>query len=361
MNIWQKSQRVSLRALFISVLLLSICSSTAINPVSAEKSLPKVGLVPDGPLDDNGYNQMAYEGLMRADTEGLVDGFVFEPATFDEPGYLAAIAQCVADGCSLCVTVGFMMGGLTLSAAVSAPGVNFAIIDMSWDEGTYPANLRGTYFSVDEAAYLAWTLASLMTESNQIGIVAGMDIPPVNDFVIPYTYGAQWANHQVNVMLTYANDFEDEALGEALAQAQIDSGADIIFGVAGMAGNGAIKKAASLSKYSIGVDADTYYTVFGGGTEAGSEYLLTSVLKRVDNAVYDIITAHVNGLFTSGTYTYDVGNDGVGLAPYHETQPVIPLEVISYLNTVTAGISNGSVDVWQAFYTDFIYLPTVLR
>jgi basic membrane protein A len=117
-------------------------------------------------------------------------------------------------------------------------------------------------------------------------------------------------------------------------------------------GNGAIKQAGLQSKYCIGVDVDTYFTVFEGGAVTGAEYLLTSIMKRVDNTVYDTIVAHVNDTFSSGTYVYDFENDGVGLAPYHETESIIPPDVISYLDGVAAGVTDGSIDVWQPFFTN---------
>jgi len=180
-------------------------------------TLPQVDLIPCGPIDDNSFNQMAHEGLMRADTENLIDGYVYQPTGNSESDYIAAIAQCVAAGNSLCVTVGWAMGNPTMNAALSNPSINFAIVDMTWNEPNYPPNLRGITFSVDEAAYLAGTLAGLMTETDKIGVVAGMSIPPVNEFVFPYIYGAQWANHSLYSMLDYANDFGDEWLGATIA------------------------------------------------------------------------------------------------------------------------------------------------
>lgn len=361
MNPVRNPLKACLQIVIVSVLLLMLFASTSNPLVSAETIRPKVGLIPEGPIDDNGYNQMAYEGFLRAVDEELIDGILYLPVWNPEPDYAGAITECVADGNSLCVTVGFMMSDATMEAAENNPSINFAIVDMTWNEADYPANLRGMFFSVDEAAYLAGTLAGLMTATNKIGIVAGMSIPPVNDFVFPYINGAQWANHAAFPLLDYANEFGDENLGATLAQSQIDRGADVVLGVAGITGNGAIKQAASQSKYCIGVDVDTYYTVFEEGAVTGAEYLLTSVMKRVDNAVYDTIVSHVNGTFTSGTYTYNVANDGVGLAPYHETAPDIPLEVITYINNVAAGIANGTVDIWQPFYTAFIYLPILVR
>ena len=131
--------------------------------------------------------------------------------------------------------------------------------------------------------------------------------------------------------------------------------------MAGLTGNGAIKQAWTQRDYCISVDVDAYDSVFESGTAPGVEYLLTSILKRVDNAVYDTIVAHVNDTFTPGTYTYNVENGGVGLAPYHYTEPEIPPEVITYLESVAAGIADGTVDVWQPFFTNFVYLPVLLH
>jgi basic membrane protein A len=360
-NIRRKSQKACLRLVIFSVLFLFLFSSNSNTDAFIEMTLPQVGLIPSGPIDDNSFNQMAYEGLIQAENENLIVGHLYQPTGDTEPEYIAAIAQCVAGGNSLCITVGWAMGNPTMAAAMSNPGINFAIVDVTWNEPDYPPNLRGLAFSVPEAAYLAGTLAGLMTATDKIGVVAGMSIPPVYEFVFPYIYGAQWANHSVYSLLEYANNFGDEWLGAAIAQSQIDRGADVILGVGATMGNGAIKQAGLQSKYFIGVDVDTYHTVFGGGTVTGAEYLLTSIVKRVNIAVYDTILAHVNDTFSSGTYVYDFENGGVGLAPYHETESIIPPNVISYLDGVAAGIADGSIDVWQPFFTDFIYLPSILR
>ena len=151
-----------------------------------------------------------------------------------------------------------------------------------------------------------------MTETEKVGVVAGMSIPQVNDFVFPYIYGGQWVSHAVFYLLDYADNFGNEALGAAIAQSQIVRGADVILGVSGITGNGAIKQAGLRSKYYIGIDIDTYYTVFESGAVTGSEYLLTSILKQADNTVYDTIVSHVNDTFTPGTTLYNVANGGVG-------------------------------------------------
>jgi len=315
-----------------------------------------VGLIPnEGGIDDHNFNEMAAAGLVRAVADFDVIQTVY-PTT--GPGdYATQIASCVAAGNDLCITVGFSMSDATLAAAEANPAVKFAIVDMSWEN--YPANLRGMVFAADEVGYLAGTLAGLMTESRTIGAIGGMPIPAVDAFLIPYEYGAQWVNPAVIVRRDYANDFSDPDLGALLAQAQLAQGADVIFGVGGMMGNGAILAAAEAGAWAIGVDVDTYYSAFGGGTEPGAENLLSSALKRVDNAVYNTIKDVVNGTFTSGEMINNLANEGVGLASYHEA--AVPQEVQDAVQAAAQGILNGEIDVWAPPAWQRIYLPLTLK
>lgn len=262
----------------ILILILTMLALPQSGATATPDVLPRVGLITDGgPIDDNSFNEMAYAGLHRAQTEGRIQEFVYIPTCSEGIcQYAQAIDACVSDDNDLCITVGFMMADDTMAAANANPYVDFMIADMSWEASQYPVNLRGTYFAVDEAAYLAGTMAGLMSSSNKIGIVGGMSIPAINDFILPYTYGAQWADHEVGVLTNYANNFDNEATGAAWAQTQMNQGADAIFGVGGIMGNGAIKKAAADGAWVVGVDVDTYYTVFEGGTIPGSDRLLTS-------------------------------------------------------------------------------------
>ncbi len=317
-----------------------------------------IGLIVDvGGIDDNSFNEIAYQGLLQAETDLGVNGTVYLPASEDE--YAAKITQCVTEANALCITVGFGMTDATLAAANTNPGVNFAIIDNTYE--TYPANLRGTTFASEEVGYLAGTLAGLMTTSSTIGAIGGMPIPPVDAFMLAYRNGAQWANPRVAVLLDYANDFSDPALGAQLAQDQMAAGADVIFGVGGPMGNGAILEAAQSGVWVIGVDADAWDMVFGGGTVTGSDYLLTSALKRVDTAVYDTIADQIGGTFTSGTALYDLSNDGVGLAPYHAAETAIPQEVKDAVNAAAEGLLNGTIDPWLQPDWQYIFLPVTLK
>ncbi|NMD31470.1 MAG: BMP family ABC transporter substrate-binding protein [Chloroflexi bacterium] len=339
------------------VLVFSIFFFPQASQAADTKDPNMVGFIPDiGGIDDNGFNEMAYIGLTRAVTDLGVVGTVYETTSFDD--YPIKLAECVTDGNALCITVGWSMGEATLNAAAANPTVNFAIVDMTWD--SYPDNLRSLMFAAEEAGYLAGTLAGLMTTSNIIGAIGGFPIPPVDAFMYPYMYGAHWANPDTHVLFNYAYNFGDPDLGAQIAQDQMAQGADVIFGVGGMMGNGAILAAAQAGAWVIGVDADAYDSVFGGGTVDGSEFLLTSAMKRVDNAVYNTIADQIDGLFTPGTVIGNLENGGVGLAPYHEADSSIPQDVKDQVDAVKQGIINGEINVWQPYWT-LIYLPAILK
>ncbi|MEL7645282.1 MAG: BMP family ABC transporter substrate-binding protein [Anaerolineaceae bacterium] len=357
----QRTHKITLRHLILGVtviLLILLFALPQAGQASYPKSIINIGLIPDvGGIDDASFNEMAAAGLAQAETDFGVIGTVYPTSVVED--YPDKIAECVAAGNALCITVGYSMMDATLSAANANPGVNFATVDASWE--IYPANLRGITFNSAQAGYLAGTLAGLMSASHVIGAIGGFPIPPVDHFMVPYQYGAQWADPQVQVLLEYAYNFGDPDLGAQMAQDQIARGADVIFAVAGPTGNGVNLATAMAGKWTIGVDVDVYYTIFGGGTVDGHEYLLTSAMKRVDMAVYHTIEDIVDATFASGTMVNDLANEGVGLAPYHDAAASVPQDVQDQVTAVAQSILNGGVDVWEPFYKYSIALPIVIK
>jgi basic membrane protein A and related proteins len=327
--------------LFSSVMIVCLLLLT-LTPVRPARAAIGVGLVTDqGGTGDMSFNYMANQGLERAETDFGVDGTLYESSSSSD--YPTLLQQCVTDGNVLCFAVGLSMGSAIETAANNNPGTHFAIVDYA--PSSYPANLRGLLFAEKQAGYLAGALAGKMTSSNIIGVVGGMQIPAVENFAEGFRNGAQCANANTNVIITYTGTFGDPDLGAATAQAMMTHKADVIFGVGGPTGNGGILYATQHEAWGIGVDADQYLTVFNNGTVDGADKLLSSAMKHVDNAVYDTIHDEVNTAFTSGTVTYDLSNDGVGLAPYHETEGSIPQATKDYLDTVKTNIKNGTTDV----------------
>lgn len=346
------SAPLSLTALLVAIVLLGLQIGTPAGAGSVA-----AGLVTDvGGVNDMGFNWLSYQGLLRAQSELGVAGTVYtstSPADY-EPN----LQQCVADGNDLCISVGFFTEDAIWKVAAANPDTRFAIVDVSRE--TYPDNLRGMTFAADELGYLAGTLAGLMTQSDVVGSVAGMQIPPVEAFVEPYRRAAQCANPDVTTIITYTGTFADPDLGAQVAQEMIAQGADVVFGVGGAMGNGAVLTAAQSGVWGIGIDVDQYLTTFMSGTVAGSDRLLSSAMKHLDNAVFDTIADVASGTFTSGTVLYDLAADGIGLAPFHEADALVPQSVRDELKRVEQGVIGGTIDV-NALCPTLIYLPVVVR
>ena len=315
--------------------------------------MTKVGFIPDeAGLTDNNFNWFSYQGLVRAENELGVTGTVYTPTNDTE--YEAKLLECVGDGNELCISVGFALRDATTSVATSNPMVKFAIVDVGSDSP--PPNMRFILFVERQAGYLAGSLAGKMTDSDVIGAVAGMEIFPVVEFAEGYRNGAQCANANVEVLINYTGTFGDPDLGANVAQDMISQGADTIFAVGGSTGQGAVLTATQTGKWGIGVDADWYFTVFDEGGVDGSEKLLSSAMKRMDNAVFDTISDYISGTFTSGEVYYSLANEGVGLAPYHETDPFVSQNVRDYIDFVEQGIISGIIDP-HGSCSNYIYLP----
>ncbi len=349
------SATLALVALCLQALLLGFTGERV-----ATAETYHVGLVTDiGGVDDKSFNELSYQGLLRAENELGVVGTVYTSTTSDD--YAPNLQQCVDDGNDLCISVGFPTADAISAAAAANSATDFAIVDFSWE--TYPGtdNLRGMVFAADEVGYLAGTLAGLMTVSDTVGAVGGMEIPPVEAFVDAYRNGAQCANPDATVLVTYTGTFVDPDLGAQAAQDMIAEGTDVIFAAAGATGNGALLTTTQSLQWAIGVDTDQYLTVFENGAVDGSDRLLSSAMKRLDNAVFDTISDVVSGTFTSGTVLYDLAADGVGLAPFHETDPYVPTSVRDALQTVKEGITGGGIDIGDTCRTWYVYVPLVMR
>ena len=347
--------RVGLAVGFAALCLAALLMGLRME-VPARAAGTGIGLVIDGASLDQGFNLLSYQGLQRAETELGVVGTVYTTPTSAD--YAPQLQQCVDDGNDLCISVGMFMSEATSSTAKTNPGAYFAIVDYSWD--AYLHNLRGMTFAEDEAGYLAGTLAGLMTQADVVGAVGGMPIPVVVRFVEGYRNGAQCVNADVTVLISYTTSFVDPDQGAQVAQAMIGHRADVIFGAGGPTGSGGVLTATQSGVWGIGVDVDEYTTLFMSGTVAGSDKLLSSAIKRVDNAVFSTISDVVHSAFTSGTVKYDLVQQGVGLAPFHETEPSVPQSVRDTLAQAEQGIVQGMIDVNNTC-RNRVYLPAVLK
>lgn len=303
-----------------------------------EKEAMKVGLVTDvGKVDDKTFNQFAYEGMMRAAEEfGLETSYIETQQPTDYDKNIQTFAE---EGYDLIITVGFMIGDSTYKMAGLYPDITFVGVDQFYDPPL--DNTMGLLFSEDQSGFVAGALAAMMSESGVIGFVGGIEIPPVIKFRKGYENGAKFVKPDIKVLGVYIDSFTAPDRGKAAAEAQIADGADVIFGAGGPTGSGGIVAAMEKQVFAIGVDQDEYYTTMGGGP---APYLLSSAMKRVDNAVYAAISYAVDGTFEGGHYMGTAANEGIGAAPYHDTESKVPQNVKDQLNDIIKGLGDGSIE-----------------
>ncbi len=268
----------------------------------------KVGLVTDiGGLNDRSFNQLANEGLEKAKSELGVEGRVLtSKANSDYVPNLSSLAQQKYD---LIIGVGFLMAEAMDTVASKFPDTKFAIIDVdATGLKSKPTNVEGLLFKEQEAGYLAGYMAGLYGKDNDaktIGSVGGQKIPPVDHYIAGYQAGAKAANPDIKTVNGYSQDFVDQAKCKELALNQIQQGAKVVFQVAGQCGLGVIDAAKEKGVQAIGVDADQAYL---------GDQVLTSALKKVDQAVFDSVKGVQDDTYKGGDNTiFDVKSGGVGI------------------------------------------------
>jgi basic membrane protein A len=306
----------------------------------------------EGGFDDQSFNQSGHEGLLQAESElGIEINAVESQADTD---YAPNIDNLIQQGCNLIIGVGFKLEDPIQAAAEANPDINFALVDSAFSDADFNPisaedlpNAKPILFNTAEAAFLAGYLAAGMTETGTVATFGGLQIPSVAIFMDGFYDGVQQFNEdngtQVNVLGwdkaaqtgSFSGDFTNQAQGQNLTQGFIDQGADIIMPVAGPVGLGAAAAAAEAGKKIIWVDSDGFLT-----TEHGS-LILTSVMKQIGPAVFDVIQDAVNGDFTAEPYVGTLENEGVGLAPFHDFESVVPAELVQKIDDYKAQIIAG--------------------
>ncbi len=311
------------------------------NPKNEKGSkITRVGLVTDvGRIDDGTFNQYAYEGLKRCAEEQAIPFDVIQ--TESQIDYEANIRQLIERGCTFIVTMGSTAGSAVERLAMRHQAVHFIIVD--YEPLPESRNVTGLVFAEDQAGFLAGALAGLVTERGTVGFVGGMDVTPVRKFHQGFEHGVAFTNPRGNVIQKYTDPFTDRKTGERAAEDLVGQGADVIFAASGLSGSAAIQTAAQQGAWVIGVDQDEWQTTFEDGKSPGAERLLTSAIKRVDQAVYTAIVQALQGKLKSGVLRFDLANDGVGLAPYHATDTSVSSEVRGQILEVAEGLRTGRV------------------
>jgi basic membrane protein A len=295
----------------------------------------KVGLITDlGQLNDNGFNELAFNGLKRAEKELGIQGRVVESASAAD--YIPNMKSLAGKGYDLIIGVGYAQGNAIAITAKAFPNTKFAIVDV--DQATLkgkPANVQGLLFREQQVGYLVGYLAALEAKRagvDSISAVGGFKEPPVDRYIAGYRAGALAAVPGTKVKWGYSQDWDDQAKCKELALNQIDGGSKVVFQVAGGCGLGALLAAKQAHVWGIGVDGDQAFL---------GPHVLTSALKGVDSAVFLTIKAVQDGTFSGGgNATFGLDQDGVGLGTFSPNADKADIEATQ---KVEQQIANGDI------------------
>ena len=328
-------------ASIMGIMTLAGCSSApaetpAEEPAAEETAAEslKISMVTDvGGVKDQSFNQSAWEGLEKAKADlGIEIGYIESKQDADYEPNLETLVDGEND---LIWGVGFKMADAILAAAGNYPEQKYAIIDNDYGDAT-PDNVLGVLFKEEEPSYLVGLIAGKMTQSNKIGFIGGMDVPVINRFRFGFLAGVKAANPDAVVDVQVVNAFNDPAKGKAVANQMYASGVDIIFHAAGDSGNGAIEAAKEQNKWVIGVDRDQ--------NDLAPDNVITSAVKRVDNAMFNVAKELKDGNFAGGTtIVFGLAEGGVDIAP--TTSKNVPADILEFVEAEKQKIINKEITV----------------
>jgi len=303
----------------------------------------KVGLVFDvGGRGDKSFNDAAYRGLEKAKEELGIDFEYIEPG----PGAdrEAALRQfAVKPDIGLVFGIGFIFTDEITKMAQEFPDKKFACVDYTVNsEKQIPSNLLALNYKEEEGSFLVGALAGLVTKTNVIGFVGGMESPLIKKFEKSYVAGAKYVNPKCKVLIGYAGvtgeAFKNPGKGKELALGQYSQGADIIYHASGVTGLGVFEAARETKKLAIGVDSDQYDEAPG--------YILTSMIKVVDLSVFDCIKSVIDGTFKGGrAETHGLKSKGVDYVYNDKNKNLIPDEVHIKVEEIRQDIISGRISV----------------
>lgn len=316
----------SLATLLIAALFLP-------QPTLAQASL-KVGMVTDvGGVNDQSFNQSAWEGLQKAKKElGIKASYQESKQDADYPTNLETLLDAKND---MIWGIGFKMADAILYQAKMNPNQKYGIIDYSYGNKT-PKNVVGVMFKAEEPSFLAGYVAAKMSKTGVIGFVGGMSVPIIHSFQYGFKAGAKHANPKITILEQYAESFTDAAKGKAIANQMYAKKADVVFHAAGAVGDGVIEASKEQNKMAVGVDRDQNYLA--------PKNVITSSMKRVDNAIYNVVKDLKANKFLGGTtIEYGLKDGGVALAP--TTSKIVPANIMKEVDELQKQIISGQIKV----------------
>ena len=332
-----------LAAVHVAFLFVHPASGTETTPSSTTTD---VGIVFDvGGRGDKSFNDGAYAGAQLA-TKELGAHFRFiEPG--DGSDREAGLRLLAAEGVDLVIGVGFIFTDDLNALAKEYPNTKFAGIDYSVSTDAQgnplppPTNLAALKFREEQGSFLVGALAALVSKTHKLGFVGGMDVPLIQKFEAGYKAGVKYVCPTCPVIVQYAGvtpeAFRNPGRGKELALSQYGQGVDIIFHASGSTGLGVFEAARQTGHYAIGVDADQYSEAPG--------YVLTSMVKGIDQAVLDATKLVQTGTFRGGIYQLGLAEGGVGYVYDEHNRSLIPDDVHARVEQIRRDIIAGKITV----------------
>ena len=341
---------------FALVCITALFATSCKNKVEARRDgcNVRVGIVFDiGGKNDRSFNAAAWDGVQRAERDLNICLYDVEPGnpTSIEPA-MRAFAERNFD---LVIGVGFAQGPIMQKVAMDYPKIKFAIVDgviFEADGKTPKSNVASLVFREHEGSYLVGMIAASKSRTGTIGFLGGMDIPLIHKFETGYEEGARSVNPNIQIIQNYVGvtdgAWNNPGKGKELALGQIEKHADVIFTAAGNSGLGAFDAVEQYGKnaqgeanrFVIGVDSNQNMVKPG--------FVLTSMVKRVDNAVYDVVKEVLEGKFQGGFHVFGLDKDGVAYAMDDNNKALIPADVIKNVEESKKKIVNGEIKVTDA-------------
>lgn len=348
----------------VGLLVLTACGTSTASPSQAASQAAstapsqapsvdyKACMVSDvGGIDDNSFNENAWAGMQRAQAELGVEVTFLESRSAED--YARNIDQHIKDGCDMIVTVGFLLGDATKAAAEANPDVRFAIVDFAYDPAI--PNVEGLVYATAEGAMLAGYASASWSKTGVTGTFGGINIGPgVTDFMDGFISGVNYWNEQqgddVTVLGnrdpnnpdsgTFTGNFESLDDAKAITAAMLQEGADVILPVGGPIGGGTFAAIDEAGADAVGLGVDVDWTQ---SAPQYTQWLLTSIIKRIDNSVFQAVERGLNGDAVQPVFLSNLANEGVGIAPFHDYEDQISQDVKDHIAEMTDKIISGDL------------------
>ena len=327
------------------------------NSSTSEGSTLKVGMVTDtGTIDDKSFNQGTWEGIKEAEKEFGLETTFMQPNGESESSYLTEIQNLYDSGYKFIVTPGYKFETAIYKAQSQYEDAKFVLIDGEPNDGKdnylVADNTVAIYFAEEQSGFIAGVAAAVELKTGDFGFIGGMEIPSVKKFNYGFQQGVAYANEHYgttvslkNENIVYSGSFSDTALGQQLAAQMYDNGVKAIFTAAAGVNIGVITEAKTRvvngeEAWVIGVDSDQYDD---GIYEGSKSVVLTSAIKKIDEATYQIIKNEINGEFPGGqVLRFDTKNDAVGIP---SENPNLSEDTITKVNEVINAIKSDEIEV----------------